>query len=62
MKSIWKWLGTPMAAKIISILFFVTNVVSTLGKTGSYWAAFNTGIMFFAIWSLGQMTVKERNT
>jgi hypothetical protein len=59
MKRIWEWLGTTFAAKIVSLVFCVFFVVATLGKTGSYWDAFNALLAFYSVWGLGRMTAKR---
>lgn len=59
MDKIRKILGSPIAAKTASAVSCAYFAVAHFGVTGSYFEAFNAVVMFFAIWQLGRMTVKE---
>jgi hypothetical protein len=53
MKAIWKWLGTPTAFKLLSIVIFLYMCVGAFGRTSSWWETFNGALLFYVIWGLG---------
>ena len=57
--TILKWLNTAAAIKVASLISLVYFSLATLGKTGSYWEAFETAIVFTGIWCLGRLSNKS---
>jgi len=53
MGEVWRFMGTPLAFRMVSGFFCGYVAISTLGRTGSYLDAFNAITLFMAIWALG---------
>ncbi len=52
-KAIWKFIGTPLSYRIVSVLACIYLAIAEVGRTGSVWSLLTFPVMFFAIWSLG---------
>lgn len=60
MRTIWKWLDSPAAAKWLSAIAAIAFYIADYDKNGSHWLTLNDLLVFWGVWMLGRMTMDHR--